>query len=100
MGAVYESPGYWRSLPITLSALKHVSLGVKPCGRTRALRTHETLIPTALGQVFNVGLECEEASTELLHILRIIRSTLAHIVSQQDRPESTVEAFDSLYTES
>ena len=97
MGAVYESPGHWRSLPITLSALKHVSLGVKPCGHTRALRTHETLMPTALGQVFKAGLQCGEASTELLHVLRIIRSTLARIVSQQDQPESAVEAFDSLY---
>ena len=55
--------------------------GVEPCGRTRALRTHETVRPSALGQVFEADLRCGEASAEVPHVLWILRPAHARIVS-------------------
>ena len=81
MGAGHESPSHWRSLPTTWSARNHVARGVEPCGRTRALRTHETVRPSALGQVFEAGLRCGEALAKLPHVLRKLRSAHAWIVS-------------------
>ena len=81
MGAVHESPSHGRSLPTTWSALKHVARGVEPCGLTRALRTHETVRPSALGQVFEAGLRCGEAWAKLPPVLRKLRSAHAWIVS-------------------
>ena len=56
MGAVHERPRHWGRRPTTVVALTHVARGVEPCRRTRALRTHETVRPSALGQGFEAGL--------------------------------------------
>jgi len=43
-------------------SVTHIAHGVEPCGLPRTLGTHETGRPSALGQGFEGGLRCGDAS--------------------------------------